>query len=180
MFIGDHAGCSRAGFLGGLEEKHDAAFGRALGRELSGKTAKDRHVAVMAAEMALAIDLRAPAESGDLGDRQSVEFAPEEDGRAIGTAVVDGGNAMAAQARENLVRLVAFEFGDDTGGGMCLLAGKLGLAMKFAPQRDELFRRCCEIIAHPTARRVSCRACSPCRRLPCRPPDRTAWRRFPH
>jgi hypothetical protein len=145
--ICDHVRGTRPGFLRRLEEQHHAAAYRPVGSQLHGQAAHDRHVAVMSAQMPLAVDLRAPGEARDLGDRQPVQLTPEQHGRTRSATVINRRDSVRAQIREDLVRAMAFEFGNNPRSCLSLFAGKFRSAMKIVAKNGQ-FRhggRCQEV-----------------------------------
>jgi hypothetical protein len=105
--IVDDAARAGAGFLRRLEQQDDAPAFRPDRLQAARQAAQDRHVAVMAAHVPLAGDLRPPVRYAGLVDRQRIEFAAKQDRRSRVSAVEDAGDAGAAQAGDHLVGLAS-------------------------------------------------------------------------
>ena len=117
----DHRLAATAAFLGGLEDHHSGAVEIARLGEIFCRAEQHRGVAIMAAGVHLAGDLRSISYAGGFHDRQCVHVGPQADGLARGrfAAADHADDAGAADARHHLV---AAEFpqavGDDAGGAV--------------------------------------------------------------
>ena len=94
--IGDHGGRAGACLFRRLEHQNDAPPLGTLPAEAAAECCEGRHMAVMAAQMRLALYLRNMGRRTKLLDRQSVELSTEEDRRAGLGARVDDGQPVTA------------------------------------------------------------------------------------
>ncbi len=136
--IGDDGGRARPILLRRLEQQDDPAALRTPTAEKPRQAGQDGHVPVMPAEMCLARHGGAIGILGDLLDRQPVELGADHHGRSRLSALVDGGDPMTAQARDEPVRVGGPQHGADLLRGLRFLAGQFRHAVELAPERHQL------------------------------------------
>ena len=133
-----HGLCPSAGFLGGLEQQHDApTFGPLPGHQPR-QPHQDRHMPIVAAKVPDTFDEGAMGWCACLVNRQGVEFTAEKNGRAILAPVENRRHTFPAQIGDQVIGRQRREFLHDALGGLGFIAGNLGVAVQIVPQGDEI------------------------------------------
>ena len=123
--VGQHRRRAAAVFLGRLEQQDRAPLAGTLPTERQRNAGQRRHMAVMTAEMRRSGPRRAPGTVRHLFDRQGVQFGTHHQRGARLTTVVDGGDTVASEPRDQPVGPGLAEEGGHPPRGLGFLAGDL-------------------------------------------------------
>ena len=138
--IGQYCRCTRAGFLGRLEQQVDLAARDGLCVQALGDCDQRRHVTVMPAFMGYAVDLRAMPERIALLYGQRIQFrADEHDGPRF-AAVVNSTEPGLHRAKsvDNRGRMGRGEPCHDCRGGFVLVLRQLGPGVQLPPEVGDI------------------------------------------
>lgn len=122
--------------LGRLEDKIDRAPELTGEREIGGGAEEHGHMAVMAAGMHRARDLRAMGKAVVLGHGERVHVGAQGDTRSLPAARDDADHAIAADAGMDGNAHFGEALGDE-GRGPGLFPRNLGMAMQIVPHRNQ-------------------------------------------
>ncbi len=132
--VGQERGRTGAGFLGGLEQEHDAARGRWLGAQPGGERQQDGQVSVVAALVGDLGRKRGIVQIQCFGNRQGVQLGAQQERGARCGPLENSQHAVAALARQQAVRGAGSQMFGHEGGGGLFLPRKFGQGVEAVAQ----------------------------------------------
>ena len=125
-----HGLCPSAGFLGGLEQQHDApTFGPLPGHQPR-QPHQDRHMPIVAAKVADTFDEGSVRWCAGFKDWQGVEFAAEKHGGASLGPVKNRGDPMPTQIGDHVIGRKGVQRLSDALGGLRFMARHFGVTVQ--------------------------------------------------
>jgi hypothetical protein len=136
--IGDHGRRPLAGFLGGLEEDHEAAALRLPAGERPRHSDGDGHVAVVPALVGDPAGPGGVVRHRRVLDRQRVRVGAQQHGRAVLASVEGRRHAVPSNALDEQIGREGLQLADEARRRLHLAAGRLGGPVQLAAQLGQV------------------------------------------